>query len=165
MRATHCRRASLCSPVHVCHCHSPETYDDSEKISKLTAKCDKYKRKLEALQEAAKSYQAEANQVPLPQADQVPLWDQEPPYEELPARLMEIMEDISRKQITVLLLDRLAWFAAQDEDILDSHNNVMPVNNIGTAALSFIPATSYDLHASAWRLTSAITNRKDRLLH
>ncbi|KAG7530381.1 hypothetical protein FFLO_05097 [Filobasidium floriforme] len=134
----------------------PETYDDSEQLRNMRASRDHYKRKVEALQKAAKSYQAEANQVPLPQADQVPLWDQEPPYEELPARLMEIMEDISRKQITVLLLNRLAWFAAQDEDILDSHNNVMPVNNIGNAALSYIPATSYDLHASAWRLATIV---------
>jgi hypothetical protein len=150
--------------IRVFHYHSPETYDDSEQLRNMRASRDHYKRKVEALQKAAKSYQAEANQVPLPQADHVAIWDQEPPYEELPARLMEIMEDISRKQITVLLLNRLAWFAAQDEDILDSHNNVMPVNDIGNAALSYIPATSYELHASAWRLASAITNRKDRLL-
>ncbi|KAH8083992.1 hypothetical protein HD553DRAFT_342380 [Filobasidium floriforme] len=140
----------------------PETYDDSEQLRNMRASRDHYKRKVEALQKATIS--PRAKDVPLPPADHVAIWDQEPPYEELPARLMEIMGDISRKQITVLLLDRLAWFAAQDEDILDSHNNVMPVNDIGNAALSYIPATSYDLHAPAWRLASAITNRKDRLL-
>ncbi|KAG7527830.1 hypothetical protein FFLO_06573 [Filobasidium floriforme] len=132
----------------------PETYDDSEQLRNMRASRDHYKRKVEALQKATIS--PRAKDVPLPPADHVAIWDQEPPYEELPARLMEIMGDISRKQITVLLLDRLAWFAAQDEDILDSHNNVMPVNDIGNAALSYIPATSYDLHAPAWRLATIV---------
>ncbi|KAG7527997.1 hypothetical protein FFLO_06471 [Filobasidium floriforme] len=63
-----------------------------------------------------------------------------------------IMGDMSRKQI-------------MDKHILDSHNNLMPMNNIGNAASSFVPSTSHDLHASAWRLVTAIINRKDRLLH
>lgn len=105
----------------------------------MTAKYEKYKQKVEELEKATKS----------PQADHIPLWVQEPPYKEFPALLMEIMGDVSRKQVTVQLLDRLAWFAAQGEDILDSHNNLMPVNNIGNAALSFLPSTSHGLHASA----------------
>lgn len=87
----------------------------------MTAKYEKYKQKVEELEKAAKS----------PQANHIPLWVQELPYKEFPALLMEIMGDVSQKQITVQLLDRLAWFAARDEDILDSHNNLMPVNKLG----------------------------------
>jgi hypothetical protein len=139
----------------VFHYYSPEPSNESEQLRNVTAMYEKYKQKVEELEKATIS----------PQANHIPLWVQELPYSELPALLMEIMGDISWKQITVQLLNRLAWFAAQDEDILDSHNNVMPMNNIGNAALSFVPSTSHNLHASAWSLVTAITNHKDHLLN
>jgi hypothetical protein len=120
VRPTHRCRGSLCSPG-LFHFYSPETSNESEQLRNVTAKYEKYKQKVEELKKAAKS----------PRADHIPLWVQELPYKEFPALLMEIMGDVSRKHITIQLLDRLAWCAAWDEDIPDSHNNLMPVDKLG----------------------------------
>jgi hypothetical protein len=120
VRPTHRCRGSLCSPG-LFHFYSPETSNESEQLRNVTAKYEKYKQKVEELKKAAKS----------PRADHIPLWVQELPYKEFPALLMEIMGDVSQKHITIQLLDRLAWCAARDEDIPDSHNNLMPVDKLG----------------------------------